>query len=283
MGLFDLFKRPAPEPQPQPAPACANRRFHDDRSRMFDIARTGELARLFALPRDQRDADWYRLFWDTSWCASVALAQPDTFVGPDSLPYLRLDIPRPGPFDSQCLANLAGDCLRAGVGAAFFASPDDPPEAAQYVISMGLIDSLVRYDSPDGDPVDVADAEPSADSDFDFSRPLREETMVVEAPRQVLVGTPSRDYLPPYVAAALARHLERHWGMEEPRVQLLADMSLRPHRNLVIGRKRSEFAEGAPIDELARALTWYLTPGRSLVLMPEDWSLSDMTPLRELV
>ncbi|MGZ8335267.1 MAG: hypothetical protein ACXWU1_01235 [Allosphingosinicella sp.] len=287
MRFRDLFggrtPRPAPAPEFRPPAAAPGARFHRDRELMFDIGRTGELGRLFAVPRDQRDGAWYESFWDTAWCASVELAGPDSFLGPDGFPYLRLDMPRPGPFDSQCLANLAADCLRAGVGAALFASSDDPPESAQYVLSMGLLDSLMRYDSPHGDPIDVAEAAPDADSDFDFTQPLWEEALAADAPRQVLVGTPSRDYLPPYVAAALGRHLEQGWALSEPRVQLLVDMSLRPHRNLVIGRKRSEFAAGAPIDDLARGLTWYLTPGRSVVLMPEDWKLKSMTPLRQLV
>ena len=128
MGLFDLFRRSAPQPQPEPGRDDRNRRFHFDRDRMFDLEKTAQLASLFALPREQRDAAWYESFYDTAWSASVALSQE--FVGPDGFPYLRLDIPRPGPFDSQSLANVAGDCLRNGVGAAFFASPDHPPSAA---------------------------------------------------------------------------------------------------------------------------------------------------------
>ena len=279
MGLFDLLRRAAPQPEPPPIPATADRRFHGERARMFDLARTGELAALFAEPRDQRRAEWCARFWDAAWCASAELASPDTFAGPDGFPYLRLNLPRDGPFDSQCLANVARDCLKAGVGAAFFASPDEPAEASHFVLSMGLIDSLVRYDSPDGDPVDLGEAASGPDTDFDFNQPLRQQA---QEAREVLVGTPSRDYLPPYAAAALSRYLERVWGLQDPRVQILVDMSARPHRSLVIGRKRSEFPEGLPIDDMARAATWYLTPGRSLMLMPEDWRLKDMTPLRDL-
>ena len=282
MGFFDFLKRThGPEPPPQAASDAANRRFHGDRSRMFDLEKTGQLHRLFDVPRDRRDAAWYSRFWDTAWCASVALAHPNTFTGPDGFRYLRLDIPRPGPFESQSLANLAGDCLEFGTGAAFFASPDDPPEAAQYVLSMGVIDGLTRYDSPDGDPLDRDGARPDSDADFDVNQPLGRQTMQGTA-RQVLVGTPSADYLPPYAAAALARHLEQVWAMQAPRVTLLVDLSAQPHRHLVIGRKRSEFAFGVPIDDMARALTWYLPPGRSIVLMPEDWDSASMTLLRQL-
>ena len=69
--------------------------------------------------------------------------------------------------------------------------------------------------------------------------------------------------------------------VEDPRVQLIADMQMRPHRSLVIGKKRSEFPEGAPLDDMARMLLWYLPPQRSVMLMPDDWSLGQMTPLSE--
>lgn len=279
MGLRDLFRRRAPVAAPPPA-----RRFHQDRARMFDLEGTGLLAGLFAVPAEQRDAVWQERFFDAAWTASVALAQPQTFVGPDGLPYLRLDLPRPGPFDSHCLANLAPGCLTAGVGAAFFASPDEPAERAQYVLSFGLIDSLVRYDSPWGDPIDVAEAsQPEEEGVFDVEKRAWSRTMTVRAPHEVLVGTPSPDYLPPLTARALGAYLEQVWGLADPRVQLLADMKMRPHRSLVIGRKRAEFPEGAPIDEMAGRLLWYLTPLRNVMLMPEDWSIEQMTPLRELV
>ena len=281
MGLFDLFRR-APQRQPEPAPD-PNRRFPTDRDQMFDLDRTGRLQQLFAVPRDRRDAAWSDLFFDTAWCASVKVASPDVFTGPDGFPYLRLDVPRPGPFDSQSLANLAGDCLKAHVGAALFASPDDPPEAAEYVLSMGLLDSLLRYDSPLGDPIDLADGPAQDGAAIDFTKPLRRESLVVAEAREVLVGTPSRDYLPPEAAAALSRHLEQIWGLGDPRVQLMVDTTLRPHRSLVIGRKRSEFAPDAAIDSMARALTWYLAPSRMVMLMPESWDLKSMTPLRQLM
>ena len=280
MGLFDLFRRSASEPQPPPPPSL--RRFHSDRSRMFDLEKTGRLQQLLGVARDQRDGAWNEAFFDAAWCASVEMPRPQAFAGPDGFPYLRLDVPRPGPFESQCLANLAGDCLRAGTGAAFFASPDDPSEAAQYVLSLGLIDSLLRFDSPLGDPIDLAEGPAQDGGAIDFNQPLRRETLIVEAPRSVLIGTPSGDYLPPHAAAALHRHLEQAWGMNEPRVQLMVDTTLRPHRNLIVGRKRSEFAPDAPIDAMASALTWYLPPARSIMLMPEDWDVGSMTPLRQL-
>jgi hypothetical protein len=286
MGLRDLFRR-GRQPPAAPAavpPPTAERRFHRDRARMFDLAATGRLVALFAVPRDRRDAGWVTAFWDAAWRGSVALAEPKVFTGPDGFPYLRLDLPRPdAPFDSQCLANLAGDCLRSRVGAAFFASPDADPGQAEFVLTYGTIDSLLRYDSPDGDPVDLAEAEGPADGEaFAVERGAWSRTLTTRAPHEVLIGSPSADYLPPETAAALCGYFEHVWGLADPRVSLMVDMKLRPHRALVIGRKRSEFPPGANVDHLARTPLWYLPPSRSVMLMPEDGSLAGMTPLRSL-
>jgi hypothetical protein len=134
------------------------RRFSLDRDRMFDIEMTGKLEALFHVPRDARDDLWKSRFFDAAWTASIELPEQPVFVGPDGLPYLRINVPNAGPFESQCLGNLASACLENLTGAAFFASPDEPPENAEYVLSLGLIDSLLTFDSPDGDAVDVAEA-----------------------------------------------------------------------------------------------------------------------------
>jgi hypothetical protein len=291
MGLFDLFRKtgaPAPEPEDapvaQPTPPLGGRRFGFEPELMFDIGQTHTLGALFEVPREQRDADWVAAFYEAAWYGSVELADPQVFLGPDGFPYLRLNVPRKDqPFQSQCLANLAHDCLKQGDGAAFFASPDDGPEAAQFVLSLGLIDSLVRYDSPDGDPIDVAEAALPVDPEaFDVEDGHRSQTLVSRESQEVLIGTPSAEYLPPHAAAALARHLEEGWGVPDPRVQLLVNAKMRPHRSLVIGRRRSEFPVEVAIDDWVRALLWFLTPGRALMLMPEDWDLDQMTPLQDL-
>ena len=195
-----------------------------------------------------------------------------------------INVPRPdSAFESQCLANLAGDCLKNRVGAAFFASPDDGPDQAQFVLTYGVIDSLLRYDSPYGDPIDLAEAQAPVDGEtFDVERGTWSQTMITKTAHEVLVGSPSADFLPPETAAALCGFLEQAWGLADPRVELLIDMKLRPHRILVVGRKRSEFPEGSDADHAVRTLLWFLPPSRTVMLMPEDGSRDRMLPLRSL-
>lgn len=255
-------------------------RFHRNRAAMFDLGLTAELARLFEADRDMRDSAWRDRFYDVAWFAGVEAA--GVYAGPDGLPYLRFNLPREGEaFDSHCLANRAGDCLAAGWGAALFASADDPPDAAQFVFSLGVLDSLIRYDSPEGDPIDVVESglapppAPARRGWFSFGA-AREE------PRQVLLATPSDQFLPPYAAKALHKYLTRSWGLANPRVLLMTDMALRPHRHLVIGKRRGEFADEQAAWQAMQYVLWHLPPMRSAVLLPEDWRLEEMTPLRDL-
>ena len=103
-----------------------------------------------------------------------------------------------------------------------------------------------------------------------------------EAPRQVLLATPSDQFLPPYAAKALHKYLTEAWGLPNPRVLLMTDMALRPHRQLVIGKKRSEFPDEQAAWQAMQYVLWHLPPMRSAVLLPEDWRLDDLTPLRDL-
>src|SRR5215217_114777 len=155
MGLFDLFRKGAAAPAAAPRGA-GERRFHQDRSLMFDLANTQRLVELVAVPREARDPAWSERFHDAVWTASIYVPQPAVVPGPDGMPYLRLILPSEGvAFDSQCLANLAPGCIDNLSGAALFSTEGHPPDAAHYVFSMGVLDSLLRYDSPDGDPQDI--------------------------------------------------------------------------------------------------------------------------------
>lgn len=258
-------------------------RFHRDRSAMFDLGLTAELAGMFAQDRGARDIGWVDRFYDVAWFAALEVA--DVCEGPDGLPYLRFNLPRDGAaFDSHCLANRAGDCLAAGWGAAIFASADDPPEAAQFVFSLGVLDSLIRYDSPDGDPIDVMEsAIPPAEPPL---APRKHGWFGLgaarEAPHQVLLATPSDQFLPPYAAKALHKYLTQVWGLANPRVLLLTDMAMRPHRHLVISKRLSEFADEAAAQQAMQYVLWHLPPMRSVVLLPEEWRLNELTPLRDL-
>jgi hypothetical protein len=181
--------------------------------------------------------------------------------------------------ETNCLSNLYVSMAEQGLGAAFFKNSTDAPDVAEYVMPTGVLESLRSYGTWDGDPEDIAEltAKPqqhAGDSGV--------EQTSVETERQVMVGSPSDSYLPKHTARLLYRHLTEGWKMEDPRVALVVDPQMTPTRNLVIGRKFSEFPDAEVAAQAARMLLWYLPPRRYLLLMPENWSADQMRPLREL-
>jgi hypothetical protein len=263
------------------APAgAAARRFVSIPEERFSLEDTNRLAEAMAVPREQRDNRWLEEFQSAAWNASIVLPTEPVFLGPDGMPYVRLELPPAGePVETNCLSNLFVSMAEQGLGAAFFKNSSDSPEAAEYVMPTGIIESLRAFGTWDGDPDDVAELATKAQQHASDSGVEKTE---VETERQVMVGSPSEDYLPKHTARLLYRHLTEGWKMEDPRVALVVDPEMTPSRNLVIGRKFSEFPDPEIAAQAARMLLWYLPPHRYLLLMPENWSADQMRSLQEL-
>lgn len=259
-----------------PAPA----RFAVDRLSLFDDAKTRALVELLALPRGRRDGAWTEQFFDTAWNAALVVANPAVVTGPDGFPYVRLNLPSSTRFKPTAIANLAGLCLERATGIALFADASDPVDASQYMFPAGMLDSLLRYDTWLGDPLDHHATAPLPE-DHSIERAWGRSTTLIEA-REVTTGSPSVQYLPTYTARALLNHLRGAWQIADPRVRLMVDPSHYPARTLVVGRKRAEFSVDAAWDVQCNRLLWYMPKGRSIAVMPDDWQLEDMTPLEQL-
>ena len=276
MGLFDLFRRSSPPAQPAPA---AGYGFERDPERMFDPERADRLAELLAIPRERRDPAWMRAFWDSAWTAALVVPEPPVALGPDRFPYARLQLPgAASAHGSNSLMNIAASLVDQGAGAALFAAPSDDMAAAEYVIPMGVLDSILRYDNPEGEPAELDEIQGGL-----LPAP---GASILKAGEQVMMATPSPAYLPPSSARAMHRHLLEEWGLADPRVALLVAGSMRPTRSLVISQTRADWlgrgATEAQISGWMERLLWFLPPSRSLMLLPDDWSDADMTPLSRL-
>ncbi len=285
MGLSDLFANLKGKAGGSTAPAAfpavpaqpGPRIFHEDRERMFDLKETSALSELFAVQQSERKAAWQGAFFHAVWTASLEVASPPVFHGPDTFSYLRLHLPEPTKaFQSNSLANLARQAVENITGAAIFASPT--ATEPEYVISMGVLDSLLTYDSWLGDPVDLDEVARSTRPE-DKAGGL--QTITTEKATQILVGSPSAALLPPHTARALHRHLKNGWKIAEPSVSLMVNPATAPTRSLVINRKLSEFPTPEIAGQQARFLLWYFPPRRSMLLMPESWKQEDMRPLTE--
>lgn len=282
MGLSDLFAslkgKAGEQPSPASAPVVAQARiFHEDRAKMFDLAQTQALAELFTVPREQRTAAWQGAFFHAAWTASLEVADPPTFHGPDAFTYLRLQLPKLGKaFASNSLGNLARQAMENISGAAvFLSSMATEPE---YVISMGALDSLLTYDSWLGDPVDLDDIGRSTKPE-DKAGGL--QTITTDKATQILLGSPSPALLPPHTARGLYRHLKDGWKIADPHISLMINPATAPSRSLIINKKLSDFPNAEIAGQQARFLLWYFPPRRSMLLMPESFKQEDMRPLTE--
>ncbi len=266
----------APIPQPQ---SVAGRRFVSMPEQRFNLEDTSRIAQLMEVPRETRDGAWVMSFQDAAWNASAVLPAQPVFLGPDGMPYVRLELPPVGqPVETNCLSNIFASAAEQGFGVAFFKNATDTPDLAEYVMPTGVVESLRAYGTFDGDPTDAQ--EMAARPPQDPTSGVQETT--VEKERQVMVGTPSEAYLPRHTARLLYRHLTEGWKIEEPRVALVVDPEMTPSRNLVIGRKFSEFPDHEVASRATQMLLWYFPPRRYLLLMPENWTLEQMVPLKEL-
>jgi hypothetical protein len=263
-----------------PSIPAAGRRYVSIPEERFNLEDTSHIAEAMAVPREQRDGRWLEAFQDAAWNASIVLPKEPVFIGPDGMPYVRLELPPAGEaVETNCLSNLFVSMAEQGLGAAFFKNNSDGPQAAEYVMPTGVLESLRAYGTWDGDPEDLRElaAKPQQHAGEGGI-----EKTDVETERQVMVGSPSESYLPKHTARLLYRHLTEGWKMEDPRIALVVDAQMTPTRNLVIGRKFSDFPDPEIAGQAARLLLWYLPPHRFLLLMPENWSAEQMRPLRDL-
>ena len=282
MGLLDLFGKAksmsgGSTPPASASSATRSRVFHEDREKMFDLAQTQVLSELFAVPRERRNAGWQGAFFHAAWTASLEVAEPPAFLGPDHFPYLRLQMPDPHkPFQSNSLGNLARQAVERTSGVAMFVSPQ--AAEPEYVMSMGVLDSLLTYDSWLGDPMDLAETA-NAPQAAQVEGGLQQIRM--EKSTQILVGSPSATMLPPHTARALYLHMRDGWNLAEPSVALMVNPSIAPTRNLVLNRRLGDFASPQAAGLEARNLLWYFPPGRGLMLMPDSFKPDDMRALTE--
>ncbi len=256
----------------------AQRHFSFDRTALFDIRNTQALSELFATPRANRDDTWLTRLFPALWTASLEVGTPSIFQGPDFFRYIRLHLPEPAkPFDSNCVANLAQQALDNAWGMAIFASPT--ATEPEYVLTMGVLDSLVTYDSWRGDPLDLADLPGASATPQQITKGL--QRFDADQDSTILTASPAAIFLPPHTARALHFHLQQGWKIPEPRVSLLVNPAMTPARNLVINRKFNDFPDAVTATRQGNMLLWYLPPKRGLLLMPQSWNESQMRPLTD--
>src|SRR5882724_11707927 len=207
----------------------------------IQAARSGDkMNDLFQIPADQRDDQWKQSFYETVIDASFACRDPQVFSGPDGFPYFALMTPEPmKSFESYCLCNLVEFATDDGFGVAI-----NPTETgADWVFTYGDLVTIRMFNSFEV-PVE--------------KRPPEHRTEILDQDEQVLLGSPSEEFLPGYVRAVLRRFLVDGVGLQDPQVLLMNRPFDSPTEQLVFSIYPEDFETEEIFNFVMGRITWFL-------------------------
>ncbi len=225
---------------------------------IFNLDYTNQIFQLCQIPFEQRSDQWVNAFFQFIPTASMACADPQIIVGPDKLPYFVLNLPTPGAsFESFSVSHLLEFVTDNGLGIAINPAKGSQPD---WIFSAGdlwnfretniFIFDQARWENLNAD-----------------------EQKVNLTEREVLLAQPSESYLPKYVRKNIDQTLRDKFGITEPAVFLMTDMTLNPSMNLVFNIF-NENENPAKIQDIINYLAWSL---------PRDYGLVGIDSTSELV
>lgn len=256
MSLLDFFKpkektAPSQENIPANRPEC-------------DISKTHVIVKLFSIPPDKRDEQWYRSFYQNVATASFAGGTPQVLTGPDGFPYFILRTPEANqPFESFCIQNMKDDfLLQRGWGVVF--NPDENKKA-DWVFTHGDVVSL-HLNNEFNTPVNEADIQ-----NIEFTKTAG----LTKAAEQVMIAQPSAAYLPLPTRGALKQFLQSK-GIKKPMVMLLSSNSNgRPVQKLAFNISPENYPVAAQLDHLMQQVGWFLPRHYLIIPLSKNSGLSD--------
>ncbi len=215
----------------------------------FDLQKTATLAKLFTVPREQRDAAWIADFYAAAPDASLTTGDQQLIRGPDNFPYLAHYIPPPNQeFTSFCISQVLANCLEHGAGCVIAPAQSTP----EWVFTYGNLWSLHSYGVFDATPAQVDDQAPT------------------EAGRQVLVASPSETFLPAF-ARNVIKHFLTEAGIADPRVLLISDSTATPSQSLAFSVYPENFTKPDEFNDVMNRLkAWFLPPHYGLIALPKS-------------
>ncbi len=217
------------------------------------------LEQLFQIDPSVRDESWRQRFYGAIPNAALAQRDPPVQKGPDTFPYLQLELAsarRPAP--DVTVAGLLDPALDQGFGMAIFdAAPSSGP---QWVFTYGDLLAYSLYGSFDGDSPEPAPAS--------------------SGPRQVLIASPSESFLPARARRVLARFMHAVYRVPQPKVCMVVDPQLRPSRNIMLNLKAEDYhGDQEKLRSAMRYLTWFIPRTHGLLAQPGNWDESRFVPL----
>ncbi len=224
----------------------------------FNLEYTNNIFNLCKVPFEQRQDNWVNSFFQFIPTASMTCGDPQIITGPDKFPYFVLNLPTPGiSFEAFSVIHLLDYVTENGLGIVVNPQTNSQPD---WIFSAGdlwnfretniFIHDQARWENLNAD-----------------------EKKANLTEREVLLAQPSQTYLPTYIRRNIYHTLREKFGVIEPAVFLMTDMTLSPSMNLVFNIFIEEH-EPAKIQDITNFLAWSL---------PRDYGLVGIDRTSELV
>ncbi|MBK8233844.1 MAG: hypothetical protein IT349_06480 [Candidatus Eisenbacteria bacterium] len=196
----------------------------------------------------QRDADWKKEFFDAIYDAAFELNDPQVLTGPDQFGYFVLKFPQPQkPFQAVSIDLVLDHCLDHGLGIVI----NPRPNAADWVFTFGNLWARRAYGTFETFVPEPKQPDPSVE-------------------RQIMVGTPSEEFVPFYARNTLRRFLTEKVKLETPKVMMITDPEAAPDQSLAFNVFREECRDDQHFGAIMTYLRWFLPGHYGLVSIPKD-------------
>lgn len=216
----------------------------------FDLTKTHEVADLLFVPREQRDRDWARRFYEAIGHAGMVTTPEQVLQGPDGFSYFVLNMPSPErSFEPLSAAQVLEFCLENSLGLVIEPLPG-PPE---WVISFGQLWSKKQFGRFDVN----LEPDPAEDARSEFDAP--EIPSHLAGKQAVLAGQPNEFYFPVFARNALRKFLVDQ-GLEKPGALLLSNPADKPLETIVFSVFAEDFAENRQFENFMQRLSWFFPP-----------------------
>jgi hypothetical protein len=201
----------------------------------------------------QRTPQWKEEFYAAVEDAALALSEPQVVQGPDAFPYFRLQLPEPGvQFQAVSVAVVLEHCLDHGLGIVL-----NPREKqADWVFTFGNLwtrQAFGKFETWVDDP-----KQPEAGQE-----------------RQIMLSSPSEEFLPTYARNALRGFLTERVKLAEPKVMQVQDAAARPERSLAFNVFREDCRDEQHFGAVMSYLRWYLPGHYGLLSVPKDAEITE--------
>lgn len=209
---------------------------------------TQELIKLFVMPRDRRDADWVRNFFELIPNAALVMPEQQVLQGPDQFGYFVLNTPTSGePFSAVTVGDVTEHCLEQGLGLVINPGKGQP----DWVFTFGSLWSKKQFDLYDTTPLAQTTAEdPSA--------------------TQMTLGAPTDDVMPPFARSVMRHFFHGRLGVELPGVILIHNPAQAPSQALVFNLYREDFPDDEQFGQVMHFVRWYLPNHYAVATVPKD-------------